>query len=65
MSRASLPPRPGRLRRTAAGLAVGLAVPLTMGVSCDPGANQEDQQEQQDDQEDDGGGGQEEDSEDD
>jgi hypothetical protein len=34
---------------------VALAVPLTMGVSCDPGENQEDQQEQQDDQEDDGG----------
>jgi hypothetical protein len=34
---------------------VALAVPLTMGVSCGPGENQQEQQEQQDDQEDDGG----------
>lgn len=64
MSRASLPPRRGRLRRSAAGLAVALVVPLTMGVSCDPGENQEDQGdqvEQQEDQEDDGGEEQEED----
>jgi hypothetical protein len=58
MSRASLPPRPGRRRRAAVGLAVALAVPLTMGVSCDPGVDQEDQQEQQED--DDGGGEQDE-----
>ncbi len=56
MSRACLPQRPGRLRRGAAGLALALAVPLTMGVSCEsPGG--EDQQEQEDDGggEDDGG----------
>jgi len=45
-------------------LAVALAVPLTMGASCDPGANPEDQHEQQDDQEDDGGEEQEEDGDD-
>ena len=55
MSRASLPTRPGGLRRAAAGLAVAVALPLTMAVSCDQAADQEDQQEQQDDQEDDGG----------
>jgi hypothetical protein len=64
MSRTSLPPRPGRLRRAAAGLAVALAVPLTMAVSCEPGTDQEDQQEQQEDQEDGGGGEQEDDGDD-
>ncbi len=60
MSPATLPPRPGRRRRAAAGLAVALAFPLTMAVSCDPAADQEDRQEQQEDQEDDGGEEQEE-----
>lgn len=56
MRNASLPHRPGRLRRAAAGLVVTLAVPLTMAASCDSAENQQDQQEQQDeDQQDDGG----------
>lgn len=65
MSRASLPARPGVLRRAAAGLALALAATLTMGVSCDPGANREDQQEQQDDREDGGGEEQEDEGDDD
>lgn len=70
MSRACLPQRPGRFRRGAAGLALALAVPLTMGVSCEsPGGEdqqeedqqEEDQQEQEDGDDDNGGGGEDDD----
>lgn len=48
-----LSPVSGRLRRVAAGLAIAIALPLTMATSCDTGEDRQDQEEEQDEQEED------------